>query len=71
MDDIRPSILEQLSDPSMHENTLDSLRQKMAIKFRSVMPYLIPQLTTLPVNTKALSILTSVAESHSTPDAII
>merc|ERR1719481_1718215 len=61
LDDILPSMLEQLSDPSLHENTLDGLRQVMAIKSRAVLPYLIPQLTASPVNTKALSILASVA----------
>jgi len=61
LDDILPSMLEQLSDPSLHENTLDGLRQIMAIKSRAVLPYLIPQLTASPVNTKALSILASVA----------
>lgn len=33
----------------------------MAIKSRAVLPYLVPQLTASPVNTKALSILASVA----------
>lgn len=33
----------------------------MAIKSRVVLPYLVPQLTAQPVNTKALSILASVA----------
>merc|ERR1719400_2754779 len=61
LDDILPCMLEQLSDPSLHENTLDGLRQIMAIKSRAVLPYLIPQLTASPVNTKALSILASVA----------
>ena len=61
LDDILPSMLDQLSDPDMHENTLDGLRQIMAIKSRAVLPYLIPQLTATPVNTKALSILASVA----------
>merc|ERR1719510_2023047 len=61
LDDILPAMLEQLSDPELHENTLDSLRQIMAIKSRAVLPYLIPQLTAKPVNTKALSILASVA----------
>jgi len=91
LDDILPSLLEQLSDPALHENTLDGLRQIMAIKSRAVLPYLIPQLTASPVNTKALSILasvagealnkhlarilpallTSLAESHSTPDETV
>merc|ERR1719411_836494 len=61
LDDILPAMLEQLGDPDMHENALDGLRQIMAIKSRAVLPYLIPQLTAKPVNTKALSILASVA----------
>lgn len=45
----------------MAERTLDGLRQVMAIKSRVVLPYLVPQLTATPVNTKALSILAAVA----------
>ena len=33
----------------------------MAVKSKSVLPFLIPKLTTPPVNTKALAILSSVA----------
>lgn len=40
---------------------MDGLRQVMAVKSRVVLPYLIPQLTQPPINTKALSILASVA----------
>lgn len=40
---------------------MDGLRQVMAIKSRVVLPYLVPQLTAPPANTKALSILASVA----------
>lgn len=63
LDDILPSMLEGLSDPDpeVAENTLDGLRQVMAIKSKVVLPYLVPQLTSSPVNTKALSILASVA----------
>jgi len=63
LDDILPFMLEGLSDPdpSIAENTLDGLRQVMSIKSRVVLPYLVPQLTSPPVNTKALSILVSVA----------
>lgn len=63
LDDILPSMLNGLSDPDpeIAENTLDGLRQVMAIKSRVVLPYLIPQLTAQPVNTKALSILAAVA----------
>lgn len=48
-------------DPQIVECTLDGLRQVMAIKSRVVLPYLVPQLTAPPPNTKALSILASVA----------
>lgn len=63
LDDILPSMLNSLQDPDPEvvECTLDGLRQVMAIKSRVVLPYLIPQLTAEPVNTKALSILASVA----------
>jgi len=72
LDDILPYLLERLEDPETHEHTLDGLRQVMAIKSRAVLPYLVPQLTasgaatnnagsTRKVNTKALSILASVA----------
>lgn len=63
LDDILPAMLNQLNDTDPHvaECTLDGLRQVMAIKSRVVLPYLVPQLTAQPVNTKALSILASVA----------
>lgn len=63
LDEILPSMLSGLSheDPEVAENTLDGLRQVMAIKSRVVLPYLVPQLTAPPVNTKALSILAAVA----------
>ncbi|XP_049305778.1 eIF-2-alpha kinase activator GCN1 isoform X1 [Bactrocera dorsalis] len=63
LDDILPSMLEGLNDPdpTVAEYTLDGLRQVMTIKSRVVLPYLVPQLTAPPVNTKALSILVSVA----------
>ncbi|KAH1001345.1 eIF-2-alpha kinase activator GCN1-like isoform X2 [Dendroctonus ponderosae] len=63
LDDILPNLLSQLNDddPAVVECTLDGLRQVMAIKSRVVLPYLVPQLTAPPANTKALSILASVA----------
>ncbi|XP_045475078.1 eIF-2-alpha kinase activator GCN1 [Harmonia axyridis] len=63
LDDILPTMLNQLNDddPEVVECTLDGLRQVMAIKSRVVLPYLVPQLTAPPANTKALSILASVA----------
>ncbi|XP_042146594.1 eIF-2-alpha kinase activator GCN1 [Ixodes scapularis] len=61
LDDILSPLLLQLGNSELAENTLDGLRQVMAIKSRVVLPYLIPQLTTPPVNTKALSHLSAVA----------
>ncbi|KAG5899951.1 hypothetical protein JTB14_002498 [Gonioctena quinquepunctata] len=63
LDDILPTLLSQLNDknPDVVEWTLDGLRQVMAIKSRVVLPYLVPQLIAPPANTKALSILASVA----------
>ncbi|KAK7871251.1 hypothetical protein R5R35_007540 [Gryllus longicercus] len=64
LDDILPAMLTQLTnpDPVIAESALDGLRQVMAIKSRVVLPYLVPQLVAPSnVNTKALSILASVA----------
>lgn len=61
LDDILPFMMEALNDDEDHENALDGLRQVMAIKPRVVLPYMIPHLTAPPVNTKALSVLASVA----------
>ena len=61
LDDILPFMLEALNDVDQGENALDGLRQVMAIKPRVVLPYLIPHLIAPPVNTKALSVLASVA----------
>ncbi|XP_037092852.1 eIF-2-alpha kinase activator GCN1-like [Pollicipes pollicipes] len=62
LDEILPPLMEQLSHPGgQAEYVLDGLRQVMAIKSRVVLPYMVPQLTAPPVNTKALSILASVA----------
>lgn len=55
------TILQKSDDPEISERALDGLRQVMAIKSRAVLPYLIPQLTAPPINTKALAILASVA----------
>lgn len=54
-------LLQNDPESEVAEWTLDGLRQVMAIKSRVVLPYLIPQLTVTPINTKALSILASVA----------
>jgi HEAT repeat protein len=61
LDEILPKLLDLLGDPIHGENTLDGLRQIMAIKGKVVLPYLVPQLTAEPVNTRALSLLSTVA----------
>ena len=75
LDDILPKMLEQLTaskaegdDESIieereriRENTLDGLRQVMAIKAKAVLPYLVPQLIAPPVNMKALASVAPVA----------
>ena len=45
----------------MQEYALDGLQQVMAIKSQAVLPFLVPKLIKPPVNTKALSLLASVA----------
>ena len=46
---------------AIYENTLDGLRQVMAIKARAVLPYLVPQLIAKPVNMRALASLAPVS----------
>ena len=45
----------------IYDNTIDGLRQVMAIKARAVLPYLVPQLIAPPVNTRALASLAPVS----------
>ncbi|XP_066971922.1 stalled ribosome sensor GCN1-like [Macrobrachium rosenbergii] len=53
LEDILPHLLNQLgNEDETREYALDGLKQVMAIKSRVVLPYLVPQLTTPPVNTK-------------------
>ncbi|PVD31523.1 hypothetical protein C0Q70_06936 [Pomacea canaliculata] len=61
LDEILPYLLEQLVNQSMSDRALDGLKQVMSVKSKVVLPYLVPQLTAPPVNTKALSLLTSAA----------
>merc|ERR1719266_1207375 len=70
LDDILPPMLEEMTNNSakedeesrtIYENTLDGLRQVMAIKARAVLPYLVPQLIAKPVNTRALASLAPVS----------
>ncbi|XP_071180493.1 stalled ribosome sensor GCN1-like [Mytilus edulis] len=61
LDEILPYLLSKLDDDDLAERALDGLRQVMTVKSYVVLPYLIPQLTATPVNTKALSFLSSVA----------
>ncbi|KAM9194723.1 stalled ribosome sensor GCN1 [Dugong dugon] len=61
LEDILPFLLKQLEDEKVSEFALDGLKQVMAIKSRVVLPYLVPKLTTPPVNTRVLAFLSSVA----------
>ncbi|KAM7392001.1 hypothetical protein PAMP_022644 [Pampus punctatissimus] len=61
LDDILPTLLKQLDDEETAEFALDGLKQVMAVKSRSVLPYLVPKLTAPPVNTRVLAFLSSVA----------
>nr|XP_022338883.1 eIF-2-alpha kinase activator GCN1-like [Crassostrea virginica] len=61
LDEILPELLKQLDDDEKADSALDGLKQVMTVKSRVVLPYLVPQLTASPVNTRALSFLSSVA----------
>uniref|UniRef100_A0A3Q1GAD8 GCN1 activator of EIF2AK4 n=1 Tax=Acanthochromis polyacanthus TaxID=80966 RepID=A0A3Q1GAD8_9TELE len=61
LDDILPTLLKQLDDEDTAEFALDGLKQVMAVKSRSVLPYLVPKLTASPVNTRVLAFLSAVA----------
>ncbi|XP_072770375.1 stalled ribosome sensor GCN1-like [Nerophis lumbriciformis] len=61
LDDILPTLLRQLDDEETAEFALDGLKQVMAVKSRSVLPYLVPKLTAPPVNTRVLAFLSAVA----------
>ncbi|KAM8866194.1 stalled ribosome sensor GCN1 isoform 2-T2 [Synchiropus picturatus] len=60
LDDILPMLLKQLDDEDTAEFALDGLKQVMAVKSRSVLPYLVPKLTAPPVNTRVLAFLSAV-----------
>ena len=49
------------NDEAIRDYALDGLQQVMAVKSSAVLPYLVPRLTGEPINTKALSLLASVA----------
>ncbi|XP_031705252.1 eIF-2-alpha kinase activator GCN1 isoform X2 [Anarrhichthys ocellatus] len=61
LDDILPTLLKQLDDEETAVFALDGLKQVMAVKSRSVLPYLVPKLTAAPVNTRVLAFLSAVA----------
>uniref|UniRef100_A0A3Q3WWH8 TOG domain-containing protein n=1 Tax=Mola mola TaxID=94237 RepID=A0A3Q3WWH8_MOLML len=61
LDDILPTLLKQLDDEESAGFALDGLKQVMAVKSRSVLPYLVPKLTAPPVNTRVLAFLSAVA----------
>ncbi|GAB1604654.1 hypothetical protein Ahia01_000746900 [Argonauta hians] len=61
LDEILPTLLHKLSEADCSEWALDGLKQVMTVKSRVVLPYLVPQLTKPPVDTRALAFLSSVA----------
>ena len=61
LDEILPKMLHLLGDPVQGDHALDGLKQIMTTKGKVVLPYLIPQLTAPPVNTRALSLLSESA----------
>ncbi len=61
LDEILGPLLSDLSVPSRCDVALDGLKQVMAVKSSVVLPHIVPQLVQPPVNTKALSLLSSVA----------
>ncbi|NXE34968.1 GCN1 kinase, partial [Ptilorrhoa leucosticta] len=61
LEDILPFLLKQLDDEETADFAVDGLKQVMAVKSRVVLPYLVPKLTTPPVNTRVLAFLSSVA----------
>jgi HEAT repeat protein len=63
LEDILPSLLNILKNGSGDEVdfALDGLKQVMTVKSRVVMPFLVPKLTSPPINAKALALLSAVA----------
>ncbi|NXD39989.1 GCN1 kinase, partial [Copsychus sechellarum] len=61
LEDILPFLLKQLDNEETADFAVDGLKQVMAVKSRVVLPYLVPKLTTPPVNTQVLAFLSSVA----------
>ncbi|XP_055340770.1 eIF-2-alpha kinase activator GCN1-like isoform X2 [Paramacrobiotus metropolitanus] len=61
LDDILPVLFDKVTDPVEGDRALDGLQQIMQRRSRVVLPYLIPRLTTPPINTKTLALLTAVA----------
>ncbi|KAK9522292.1 hypothetical protein VZT92_018767 [Zoarces viviparus] len=61
LDDILPTLLKHLDNEETAAFALDGLKQVMAVKSRSVLPYLVPKLTAAPVNTRVLAFLSAVA----------
>ncbi|XP_029194337.2 eIF-2-alpha kinase activator GCN1-like [Acropora millepora] len=60
LDEILPSLLARMDDPTVSEYALDGLKQVMEVKSKVVLPFLVPQLITPPVNMRALAILSAV-----------
>lgn len=71
LDEVLSPLLLDLSSSERSEVALDGLRQVMAVKSRVVLPHIVPQLVRPPVNTRALSLLSSVAGGRGTMDDVI
>lgn len=62
LDEVLPTMIKQLNDPTHGEATLDGIKQIVALKNRLVLPYILPYLTdSQPVNIKALALLAPIA----------
>ncbi|XP_046839578.1 eIF-2-alpha kinase activator GCN1-like isoform X2 [Xenia sp. Carnegie-2017] len=61
LNDIIPDLLQQLAISSLHDVTMDGLREVMAVRSKEVLPFIIPQLILPPVSTQVLASISSVA----------
>lgn len=61
LEEVLKPLLERLQGDEEKERVLDGLQQVMAVKSHAVLPMMVPQLVTPPVNTRALATLASVA----------
>ncbi|XP_017487346.1 PREDICTED: eIF-2-alpha kinase activator GCN1-like [Rhagoletis zephyria] len=61
LDGILANLVDSLDDPNAVEQTLDTLRNMISFKSKVILPYLVPKVIAEPVNTRALSFISSVA----------